>query len=60
MHSGECIVSTRSELLGRIPVPEDVITNLAFGGPGKKTLFITAGKTIYKIPTAVSGYSIFP
>jgi gluconolactonase len=58
--AGAYVISPRGELLGRIPVPEDVFTNLAFGGPGKKTLFITAGKTIYTIPTAVSGYSIFP
>ena len=49
-----------SELHGRIPIAEDVITNLAFGGPDKKTLYVTAGKTLFKIPTAVAGYSLFP
>ena len=33
---------------------------LAFGGPDKKTLYVTAGKTLFKISTAVSGYSLFP
>jgi len=58
--AGVYVISPAGKLLGRIPVPEDVITNLAFGGPDKKTLYVTAGKTLYKIPTAVSGYSLFP
>ncbi len=58
--AGVYVISPRGELLGRLPVPEDVITNLAFGGPDKKTLFVTAGKTLYRISTAVSGYSLFP
>jgi len=58
--TGIYVISPQGELLGRIPIPEDVITNLAFGGPDKKTLFVTAGKTLFKIPTAVAGYSLFP
>jgi len=58
--TGIYVISPRGELLGRIPIPEDVITNLAFGGPDKKTLFVTAGKTLFKIPTAVAGYSLYP
>jgi gluconolactonase len=58
--TGVYVISPEGKLLGRIPIPEDVITNLAFGGDGKKTLFVTAGKTIFKIPTAVSGYSLYP
>jgi gluconolactonase len=58
--TGVYVISPEGKLLGRIPIPEDVITNLAFGGPDKKTLYVTAGKTIFKIPTAVSGYSIYP
>lgn len=58
--TGVYVISPRGEVLGRIPIPEDVITNLAFGGPEKKTLYVTAGKMLYKIPTAVSGYSLYP
>lgn len=47
-------------LLGRIPIPEDVITNLAFGGLDRKTLYVTAGKSIFKVPIAVSGYALYP
>jgi gluconolactonase len=58
--TGVYVISPAGELLGRIPIPEDVITNLAFGGPDKKTLYVTAGKTLFKIPTAVAGYSLYP
>ncbi len=67
-HSGETadvppgvyVLSPKGELLGRIPIPEDLCTNLAFGGPDRKTLHVTSGKSIYKIPTAVSGYALYP
>jgi len=58
--TGVYVISPQGKLLGRIPIPEDVITNLAFGGDGKKTLYVTAGKTLFKIPTAVAGYSLYP
>ena len=58
--TGIYVISPRGELLGRIPIPEDVITNLAFGGPDKKMLLVTAGKTLYQIPTDVAGYSLYP
>jgi gluconolactonase len=57
---GVYVISPKGELLGRIPIAEDVITNLAFGGPDKKTLYVTAGKSLFKIQTAVSGYSLYP
>jgi gluconolactonase len=67
-HSGETadvppgvyVITPKGELLGRIPIPEDLCTNLAFGGPGRKTLFVTSGKTVYKVPTAVAGYALYP
>jgi gluconolactonase len=58
--TGVYVISPAGKLLGRIPIAEDVITNLAFGGPEKKTLYVTAGKTLFKIQTAVSGYSLYP
>ncbi len=57
---GVYVITPSGELLGRIPIPEDLCTNLAFGGPGRKTLYVTAGKTVYKVPVAVSGYALFP
>ncbi|HMC09853.1 MAG TPA: SMP-30/gluconolactonase/LRE family protein [Pirellulaceae bacterium] len=58
--TGVYVISPEGKLLGRIPIGEDVITNLAFGGPDKKTLYVTAGKTLFKISTAVAGYSLYP
>lgn len=58
--TGVYVISPEGKLLGRIPIPEDVITNVAFGGSDKKTLYVTAGKTLYKIRTAMAGYSLYP
>jgi gluconolactonase len=58
--AGVYVITPAGQLLGRIPIPEDVCTNLAFGGPDRKTLYITSGKTVYKVPLAVSGYALFP
>ncbi len=52
---GIYVVTPHGKLLGRVPIPEDLCTNLTFGGPDRKTLFVTAGKSIYKIPLAVAG-----
>lgn len=57
---GVYVISPQGQLLGRIPIPEDLITNLAFGGPERKTLYVTAGKTIYRIPVSISGYALYP
>ena len=58
--AGVYVVSSSGKLLGCLPVPEDLITNLAFGGQDKKTLYVTAGKSLFKIQTKVAGWSVFP
>ena len=57
---GVYVISPAGKLLGRIPIPEDLITNLAFGGPQRRTLYVTAGKTLYQVPVSVSGYAVYP
>jgi gluconolactonase len=57
---GIYVVSPQGKLLGRIPIVEDYVTNLTFGGPERKTLFVTAGTSIYKIPVTASGYAVYP
>jgi gluconolactonase len=57
---GIYIITSTGELVGHIPINEDLCTNLAFGGPNHKTLFVTAGKSIFKIPLAVSGCVLYP
>jgi len=48
-------ISPQGKLIKFIPIPEDTITNNAFGGPDMKTLYITAGKTLYKVRTEIAG-----
>ena len=58
--AGVYVISPKGKLLGRIPIPEDLLTNLAFGGPQRKTLYVTAGKTLYRFPVKVSGHAAYP
>src|SRR5215813_4564774 len=58
--AGVYVISPRGKLLGRIPIPEDLITNVAFGGRDLKTLYVTAGKTLYRFPVNVSGHAVYP
>jgi gluconolactonase len=58
--AGVYVISPRGKLLGRIPIPEDLVTNVAFGGPGRKTLYVTAGKTLFRFPVNVSGHAVYP
>lgn len=53
--TGVYIISPQGKLLKFIPIAEDFITNNAFGGPDMKTLYVTAGKTLYKFRTDVAG-----
>ena len=53
--AGVYVFSPQGKLLKFIPIPEDGITNNAFGGPDMKTLYITAGKTLFKVRTEIPG-----
>jgi|TARA_B110000438_G_C15819698_1_gene653771 gluconolactonase len=53
--AGIHIFSPSGELLEHIPVPEDTITNAAFGGPDLRTLYVTAGKTLFSFRTDIVG-----
>ena len=44
----------KGELVTKIPVPESP-ANCTFGGPDKKTLFMTARENLYAIPMNVAG-----
>jgi len=57
---GIYMVSPSGELQGRIPIPEDVLTNLAFGGADGRTLFITAGKSLFTARVATPGQVAYP
>jgi gluconolactonase len=38
-----------------VPIPEDTVTNTAFGGPDMKTLYVTAGKNLFQIKFDIEG-----
>lgn len=52
--AGIQVFSPRGEPLGAIPVPKQP-RNLTFGGPEKKTLWITAGDTLYRLKMEAQG-----
>jgi gluconolactonase len=58
--AGIYVFSPAGEQLDFIAVPEDTVTNVAFGDPGLKTLYITAGKTLFRIRLNVRGYLLWP
>jgi gluconolactonase len=58
--AGVYVVTPQGNMLGRIPIPEDSVTNLAFGGPELKTLYIVAGKSLFSIRVNVAGHVVFP
>jgi gluconolactonase len=49
------VISPAGKLLKIIPIPEDIISNTAFGGPDMKTLYVTSGKTVFKVRTEIAG-----
>ncbi len=53
--TGIYVISPKGALVKFIPIAEDYITNNAFGGPDMKTLYVTAGKTLYKLRTDIAG-----
>lgn len=57
---GVYVITPQGELLGRIPIHEDRVTNLAFGGADGRTLYITAGKTLFTTRVSVPGQVSWP
>jgi sugar lactone lactonase YvrE len=55
---GIWVIDPQGQRVGVIRVPE-VPRNLAFGGPDARTLYITAGKSLYSLPTRVVGIAAF-
>ena len=53
--TGIYVLSPAGKLLSFRPIPEDLITNCAFGGADGKSLYVTAGKTLYRLKNKVAG-----
>jgi gluconolactonase len=54
-NSGVQVYSPEGNHLGTIPIPKRP-AQLAFAGPGKKTLFVLAGDSLFKMPMLAEGY----
>jgi len=57
---GIYVLDGEGKLLTFLPVPTDEVTNCAFGGEDRKTLYITGGGVLYSIRTTTPGRVVFP
>jgi gluconolactonase len=55
---GIYLITPDGELRGRIPIVEDVLTNVTFGGDDLRTLYITAGKTLFTARVGTPGFVV--
>jgi len=58
--AGIYVFSPAGTLLEFIPIPRDETTNCAFGGDDLKTLFVTAGGTLWSVRVATPGRPVWP
>jgi gluconolactonase len=56
--AGVYVFSPEGKQLAFIPTPEDP-TNCVFGGKDRKTLYITAGKSLYRIRLKIEGFAVY-
>ena len=57
---GVYVISPKGKLLDFIPIPRDEVTNCTFGEPDLKTLYVTAGGTLWSIRTTTPGRVAWP
>jgi len=57
---GIYVFSPEGKRLAFLAVPRDEVTNCAFGGDDLKTLYITAGGTLYSMRTTTPGRVLWP
>jgi gluconolactonase len=55
---GVYVFSPEGKQIGFIPTPETP-SNCVFGGKDRKTLYITAGKSLYRIALNAEGFAVF-
>jgi gluconolactonase len=53
------VITPAGKILSTIPMPENP-TNVEFGGSDRKTLYITAGESLYRIKTTMIGHHLWP
>jgi sugar lactone lactonase YvrE/predicted amidohydrolase len=57
-NAGVWVFDPVGKKLAVIPTPEDP-TNCVFGGPDRTTLYVTAGKSLYRIAMGVEGFAVY-
>jgi gluconolactonase len=57
--AGVLVLSPEGKILANIPTPEEP-ANVEFGGDDRKTLYICAGKSLYRIRTTMTGFHLWP
>jgi gluconolactonase len=57
--AGVLVLSPAGKIEALIPVPEQP-ANVEFGGDDRKTLYIMAGKGLYRIKTTMTGFHLWP
>ncbi len=58
--AGIYVFSVAGQLLQFVPIPRDETTNCAFGDDDLKSLFITAGGSLWRLRTSVPGKPAWP
>lgn len=58
--AGIYVFSRAGKLLNFVPIPRDETTNCAFGGDDLKTLFVTAGGSLWSVRVATPGRPVWP
>jgi gluconolactonase len=58
--AGIYVFTPEGQLVEFVPIPRDETTNCAFGGADLKTLFITAGGSLWSIRVLMPGKPIWP
>ena len=58
--AGVYVFSPKGKLIAFVAIPRDEVTNCSFGGDDLKTLFITAGGTLWSIRTTTPGRLPWP
>lgn len=53
---GVYVITPEGKQVGFVPIPEDEVTNCTFGGRDLKTLYITAGHTLWSIGVRTAGF----
>jgi gluconolactonase len=58
--AGVYVFSPEGKQVGFVPIKMDMVTNCCFGGTDGKTLFVTAGHTLWSVRVTAAGYRVWP